>query len=250
MSRVKLLAMAVFLTAAGAQTPAVFEVASVKPIAESVGYPPRRGYWVEPRMDDPQRFRALTYVEPLIEWAYRVRDFQVVGGPQWIRDVHSRFDIQAMAPRASTRNEMRQMAQALLSDRFQLKVHRESKELAVYALVAGKSGPKLPAAKDVPDGDDDDGAINIGQGRVIARGVSMATLVRILSENLERPAIDRTNLSGRYDFTLNYDPNSLPDWRLGPALFSMVQDIGLKLEARKEMVEMIVVDSIEQPSGN
>ena len=78
----------------------------------------------------------------------------------------------------------------------------------------------------------------------------MATFVRILSENLERPAIDRTNLSGRYDFTLNYDQSSLPDWRLGPALFTMVQDVGLKLEPRKELVETIMIDSIEQPSEN
>jgi uncharacterized protein (TIGR03435 family) len=247
MSRVKFLAMAMLITAAGAQTPQTFEVASVKAIAESVGYPPRRGYWVGPRMDDPQRFRALTYVEPLIEWAYHVRDFQVVGGPQWIREVHSRFDIQAVAARASDESEMRQMVQALLRDRFKLKVHPESKELLVYALIVGKNGPKLPASKDVPDGD---GAINIGQGRVIAQGLSMATFVRILSENLERPAIDRTNLSGRYDFTLNYDQNSLPDWRLGPALFTMVQDIGLRLEPRKELVERIMVDSIEQPSEN
>lgn len=247
MSRVKFLAMAVLIMAAAAQTPQTFEVASVKAIAESVGYPPQKGYWVGPRMDDPQRFRALTYVEPLIEWAYHVRDFQIVGGPQWIREVHSRFDIQAVAPRASDESEMRKMVQALLKDRFKLKVHPETKELSVYALVVGKSGPKLPLSKDVPDGD---GAINIGQGRVIAQGIGMATFVRILSENLERPAIDRTNLSGRYDFTLNYDQNSLPDWRLGPALFTMVQDIGLRLEPRKELVEIIMVDSIEQPSEN
>jgi uncharacterized protein (TIGR03435 family) len=170
-----------------------------------------------------------------------------VGGPQWIREVHSRFDIQAMAERASNQSEMRQMVQALLTDRFKLKLHRETREIPVYALVAGKSGLKLPPSKDVPDGD---GAINIGQGRVIAQGVSMATFVRILSDNLDHPAIDRTNLPGRYDFTLNYDQSSLPDWRLGPALFTMVKELGLTLEPRKELVEIFVVDSIEQPSGN
>jgi uncharacterized protein (TIGR03435 family) len=78
----------------------------------------------------------------------------------------------------------------------------------------------------------------------------MGTFVRILSDNLDRPAIDRTNLLGPYDFTLNYDQSSLADWRLGPVLFAMVQDVGLKLEARKEQVEILVIDSIEQPSGN
>ncbi len=79
-------------------------------------------------MDDPRRFRALTFTESLIEWAYHVRDFQIVGGPQWLREVHSRFDIQAMAERASNQSEMRQMVQALLSDRFKLKLHRETRE--------------------------------------------------------------------------------------------------------------------------
>jgi uncharacterized protein (TIGR03435 family) len=118
--------MATFITAAGAQTPPIFEVASVKQYPFRAGYPPRKGYWVEPRMDDPQRFRALTYVQSLIEWAYHVRDFQVVGSPQWIREVHARFDIHAMAARASNQSEMRQMVQALLSDRFKLMLHRET----------------------------------------------------------------------------------------------------------------------------
>jgi uncharacterized protein (TIGR03435 family) len=78
----------------------------------------------------------------------------------------------------------------------------------------------------------------------------MATFVRILSDNLEHPAFDQANLTGRYDFTLNYDQNSLPDWRLGPALFAMVRDLGLRLEPHKEMVDILVVDSIQQPSGN
>jgi uncharacterized protein (TIGR03435 family) len=177
-----------------------------------------------------------------------------VGGPQWIRDVHSRFDIQATAARASNQSEMRQMVQALLSDRFKLKLHHETRQLPVYALVVGKSGPKLPPSKDVSGNDVSDlpveEAINIGQGRVTAQGVSMATFVRILSDNLERPAIDRTNLPGRYDFTLYYDQSSLPDWRLGPALFTMVQDLGLRLEPREELVQILVVDSLEQPSAN
>jgi uncharacterized protein (TIGR03435 family) len=198
-------------------------------------------------MDDPRRFRALTWVQSLIEWAYHVRDFQVVGGPEWIREVHSRFDIQAMAPSASSESEMRQMLQALLTDRFRLKLHRETREMQVYALVVGKGGPRLQSSKEVPDGD---GETHIGQGKVMARGVSMATFVRILSDNLERPAIDRTDLPGRYDFTLDYDQSSLPDWRLGPALFAMVQDLGLRLEPRKERVEILVVDSVEEPSGN
>jgi uncharacterized protein (TIGR03435 family) len=87
-----------------------------------------------------------------------------VGGPQWIREVHSRFDIQAVAARASSQSEMRQMVQALLIDRFKLKLHRETKELPVYALVVGKSGPKLSLSKDVPVPNNGEGAINIGQG--------------------------------------------------------------------------------------
>jgi uncharacterized protein (TIGR03435 family) len=78
----------------------------------------------------------------------------------------------------------------------------------------------------------------------------MSMLVRIMTENLERPVVDQTNLTGRYDFTLNFDQSALPDWRSGPALFSLMQDLGLKLEPQKASFEMLVIDSVDRPSEN
>jgi uncharacterized protein (TIGR03435 family) len=237
--------LALLVIAAQAQD---FEAASIKAIPESEGWPPRAGYWLLPRAEGPQRFRARIQVERLIEWAYNVRDFQVTGGPEWIREGRFRFAVEATAGQASTPDEMRLMLQHLLADRFQLKLHRETRELSVYALVPGRSGPKIRESAKAPA--NGKGAIDIGKGELIGRGATMANFVEILTDNLDRPVLDKTELAGHYDFTLNYDQSSLVDWRLGPALFSLVQDIGLRLEQRKAPFEVLVVDSVERPSGN
>jgi hypothetical protein len=119
------------------QVPA-FEAASVKPLRVVDGSPKQ----VVPRMVDPKRFRAREQAQRLVEWAFDMRDFQIVGGPPWIRDGSLRFEIHATAEKPSTDAEAKTMLRALLADRFQLKWHSGSREMSVYALVAGKSGPK------------------------------------------------------------------------------------------------------------
>lgn len=226
-----------------------FGAASVKAIPESVGWPPRAGYWISPYMENAQRFRALSKVSGLIEWAYQIRDFQLPGGPAWIKNSRDRFEVQATTATPSTEAEMRQMLQATLTERFHLKFHRETREFPVFALVPGPKGPAITAAADEAIGHGE-GAVDIGNGVFRGRGVPISTLVRILSENLERPVIDQTGLTGLYDFTLSFDQTTLPDWRLAPAIPSLLKDLGLRIQPQKASFEVIVIDSIERPTEN
>jgi uncharacterized protein (TIGR03435 family) len=119
-----------------------FEVASVRPIPPiQPGTNVRPGFLLVPMVDAPQRFRARFNVGGamgILEWAYRVRDFQVLGAPEWLKQ--DLFEIDARAEHPSTEGQIKQMVQALLADRFKLKLHRATKEVAIYALMVGKDG--------------------------------------------------------------------------------------------------------------
>ena len=90
------------LSGLSAQTKPSFEAASIKAVPDSVGWPPRAGYWVQPQMENPQRLRALTLLSQIIEWAYDVRDFQLEGGPSWLKQ--GRFEYR---PPQTTRQRRR-----------------------------------------------------------------------------------------------------------------------------------------------
>jgi uncharacterized protein (TIGR03435 family) len=235
---------------ASAQTPApAFEIASVK-AADATAR------WVYPSASDPQRFRAVTAVSQLIAWAWDIEDFQILGAPKWLSQ--ERFEIQATAARPSGEDQMRLMLQQLLAARFSLKIHRETREIPVFALVVGKGGPKLPVAKDdtINSGLGDFG---VGARNMFARGGTMPMFALILTNNVDRPVVDKTGLTGHYDFNLTYDPpepaprapGEPPGWTpVGPAIFTAIQQLGLRLEPRKDSFEMLAIDSLEQPSGN
>ncbi len=189
----------------------------------------------------------------ILEWAYGVRDFQVLGAPAWLG--RENFEIDARAEHPSTEDQIKQMVQVLLADRFKLKLHRETKEIPVYALMVSKDGPKLAEGKarslNRPLGD-----IMVPPGKLRAHGATMALFVQILTENLDRPVIDKTNLTGNYDFELTYegpswDPGEATSWRpFGEAIFGPIQKLGLKLEPQKSPVEVLVIDSVDHPSAN
>jgi uncharacterized protein (TIGR03435 family) len=172
-----------------------------------------------------------------------------VAAPEWLSS--QKFDVRATADRASSEGQIRRMVQSLLEDRFRLRVHRETRQVPVYALVVGKKGPSLTPAKDgsIYGGRGD---IEVRPGRLFGRGTTMAMLAMILTDNLERPVIDETGLSGHYDFNVAYEPSPAGTGfnPIGAAIFGPIQDLGLKLEARKNAVEVLVVDSIEPPSAN
>jgi uncharacterized protein (TIGR03435 family) len=140
-----------------------------------------------------------------------------------------------------------------LAERFQLKLHRETKEVPMYALVAGKGGSKL---KEVEFGHSSTSA---GPGHVTAQKIPMAKLADFLSGQLGSPVTDMTGMKGFFDFTLEWTPDARPsevggatDSVPGASIFTALQEqLGLKLESRKGPVEMLVIDHVEKiPTGN
>lgn len=211
-----------------------------------------------PRANGSQRFEFLGDVAWLIEWSYDVRDFQVSGGPEWLgipgkfvagerawpdADV---FDVQATTGRPTSETEMKVMVRTLLAERFNLKLHRERRVLPVYALVVSKQGPKLVPSESSCRGE---GCYTVGRGALISAGGTMDGLAAVLTNNVDRPVVDKTGLTGRYKFRLNF-PAEGAGWRTGSAIFAPIRDLGLQLEPQAETVEMLVIDSAEQPSGN
>jgi uncharacterized protein (TIGR03435 family) len=283
-------AIAAFTAAAWAQK---FEVASIKPNHTGDG---RVGIGMQPG----GRFTATNVsVKMLITIAYGIRDHQVSGLPGWAESEH--YDISAkpentdgLGPPADgkmpsesemqTRQEkMRAMMQNLLEDRFGLKIHRETKELPVYALVVAKNGPKLEEAKEgAPDvvdfggrgrGPDDvkqvrrGPMIRMGHGQFAGQEMRMPMLVEQLSRITGRNVIDKTGLTGKYDIRLNWTPDeSQPAFGGGPdkgprpdaaspdsapPLFTAIQEqLGLKLESQKGPVDVVVIDHIAKASEN
>ena len=146
------------------------------------------------------------------------------------------------------------MMQGLLADRFGLKVHREMRETDVYALVEDKGGAKLIES---PLGSPAEGrGVNIVSGMMIARDATMPELVDVLTTNLDRPVIDKTNLTAHYDFDLTWDQPGMSaagtsGWTpIGPAIFTPIRRLGLRLEAQKAPLEMLVIDLVSRPSAN
>ena len=148
------------------------------------------------------------------------------------------------------------MLQALLAERFQMRVLRETKELPVYALVVGKSGPQLHEAEGAGNG------MRIGRGRVTTQAISMEPFAKNLGKLLGRTVVDRTGLEGKFAFTLEWTPDPGQPMGLlgpspasaddsGPSIFTALQEqLGLKLEPQKGPVEILVIDHVEKPSEN
>ena len=285
----------VALANAQSEAPLAFEVASVKPRTGSNGFVRSR---TGANLRCPpfncgisgNRFtEEMASLMVLIMDAYTVKKFQISGLPDWAgRDV---FDITATVEggRTPTVDQVRRMLQTLLADRFQLKLHRETKELPIYSLVVAKSGPKLarmpveegkpPAPCPTPSvrpqmggGDSKDGGGRSGVNRTFSfagggRGPSAEELVamrswervpEMLSMFTDRPVIDKTGLEGLYCTMTGEDPLAavvmqlgLPEGDSWPAIFGLVQEKwGLKLEPQKAPVEVLVIESVARPSAN
>jgi uncharacterized protein (TIGR03435 family) len=201
----------------------------------------------------------------IIETAYSVRDFQILGGPAWLNS--ERYDILARTSPDGSPNgmaETRVKLQALLGQRFQLKIHREMRDLPMYALVIGKSGFRLPPSEAEISGASKAGIRSVC-GQMVGTMTSIPNLAVYLERQLRRPVQDRTGLSGRYSFQLDWTPEtgpcsapvdgSAPGIAIpssdGPSIFTALQEkLGLKLEAIKGPVEVIIVDSAEKADEN
>jgi uncharacterized protein (TIGR03435 family) len=177
--------------------------------------------------------------------AYGVPPYLISGGPGWLAS--ERYDIDAKAATAAPRAQLMLMLQTLLEDRFQLKVHLETKEQPIYALVVAKNGPKIHPVKD-----EDDMEINGNSHQFTARQVSMQEFAGALARQFGSPVQDMTGLKGVYDFALDLAPEgSVADDGPSPSIFAALQEqLGLRLEARKGPMEVLVVDRAERASQN
>jgi uncharacterized protein (TIGR03435 family) len=248
---------------------AEFEVASIKP---NNGRSNNMGASAQPG----GRFRAQNVpLRFLIGAVYNVKDFQIVAdGSSWINT--DGYDITAKAPEGTANGfePIRPMLQSLLANRFKLTLHRETKELPVYDLVAAKGGLKLATPKDgnctIPDPKNPRPReqfpfcdnIRIGRGLIEAYGVTMPRFLASLSDVLGRVVIDKTGFRGIFDGRLEFTPDdAVAAANIGqpapstdsatPSIFTALQEqLGLKVESAKGPVEVLVIDHAERPAAN
>jgi uncharacterized protein (TIGR03435 family) len=293
-----------------------FDVASIKPAAMPTmivgggrSMVRKTGPTGGPGSKDPGRVSyPMTTVRNLMTIAYDMKSYQISGPPTIDSE---RFEVQATMPPDTSKENFKIMLQNLLAERFLLKVHRETKELPMYSLVAGKKGPKLTEASAAPPPDADaapmplpqPGQIKMGpdgfpmlplpgggrgglfmmmmpnRARLMAQGQTMKDLCDRLTMMLDKPVTDATGLTAKYDFVLTYLPEGMnsgmmmmggppppppppsgggggiekaPEVEAPPDLFSAIQaQLGLKLDAKKGPVEMLMIDHVEKaPTAN
>lgn len=185
----------------------------------------------------------------LIMFAYDVKEYQVLGGPKWADTdgysiVAKLEDTTTPARGRENDARLRNAARVLLADRFRLAVHRETKDMPGYALVVAKIGFKLKPAENRGMG-----SSSWGGGKATFRQTTIASFAGSFSTILDRPVVDRTGIEGVYDLKLEWSPDDRAD--SGPSVFTALQEqVGLKLEAGKVPVEMIIIDRAEKPSDN
>jgi len=209
-------------------------------------------------------------LKDLIMDAYNVKWDTIVGGPDWIGttgyDIDAKVTPAADAPPPKlTRAQRKQMIQSMLADRFKLIVHNETKDAPIYELQLAKSGSKLPEstpndgfAKGIKGPDGNPAPIGypvmLGRGRLFGQAVTIDSLIDYLKQELKRPVVDKTGLTGKYDLSLQWTPdNTLADSPLagGPSIFTAVQEqLGLKLTSTHGPVKTLVIDHVEPPSPN
>lgn len=217
-----------------------FEAASIKP-----GNPdgPSRFGRIQVRGD---RFSATSVtLRELIVSAFEVEPYQIVEGPKWLDT--EKYDIDARAGTVPTREQRRTMEQAMVKERFQLKYHRESREIAVYGLVVAKGGPKFKEGSylEPPWGPH---RINFRDLNSVAAGISRFT-------PLDRPVINQTGLTGQYRLTVDTSETMNPETREGRTVEQVIQQtileqLGLKLVTAKAAIEMFVIEGVERASAN
>jgi uncharacterized protein (TIGR03435 family) len=259
-------ALAILASTATAQS---FEVASIRPSA-----PPGNGRFNigmrgGPGTRDPGRFICdLCNLSMLVTAAFDIKSFQLTG-PSSLNT--ERFDVAATIADGATKEQFRMMLQNLLAERFKMTVHHEKKEMAVYELVVAKGGPKMKESVEEPAGRDDAGkgptatfSFGSGPSTYNAKGQTMEQLANMLANRVGKPVTDATGLKGKYDYSLTFAmdvagmmakqgiaPPPPADGDSGPTIFAAVQTLGLKLEQRKGVVDIVVVDHIEKvPTEN
>ncbi len=244
-----------------------FEVASVK--ISSGGRLSMKG---GPGTTDPERIIYTNVpLKRILLTAYDIRDYQL-DAPDFLDTL--RFDINAKIPAGATREQFQRMLQDLFVARFHLRVHRESKEVPIYALLIAKNGPKIkPGSSGPPDeeqvatmrgneGRDGFPVLSLaapglvietrnGRARITAKDIPLAKFADLLSDDAGRPVLDKTGLEGNYSFTVYFTPESSTDGGEPFLSAALPQQLGLRLEPRKAPIEMLIVDHVERvPTEN
>ena len=225
------------------QSTTAFDAASVKASAPGAGGASWAGR-------GPQLIIQNYPLRDIILGAYGLRSYQLAGGPDWIDS--TRFDIVGRAPEGVPRDTA--MLRTLLTDRFRLKTHTETRQIPVYSLVLARDdrrfGPQLrPSTLDC--------AVtrctaSVLSGKIQTNGYSMAQLAQLLTGNVDRMVIDRTGLTGVYDLELAWTPDTGAAeavTRDAPVLFTAtVEQLGLKLQPAVGPVDVLVIDLVERPT--
>jgi len=238
MMRLWIAGLAVAIQASSFATQASsFEVASVKAVN-----PPAGPHVVSLIINHGKLNIEAAELRQMVGLAYAVQRVRVLSGPEWADS--DQFDIAARAESAdATRDEIRSMLQTLLADRFKLALHRETKEMPAYSLVLAKSGSKLKVSAPDKKSRMADTVGPNGEQQTVLEASPLRLLVNMLANTLGNPVVDQTGLDGLYDYTFVW-----PD--AGSSLFGSVDQLGLKLEAKKIPVEVLVIDRAEHPSAN
>ena len=229
-----------------------FEVVTVKPGESGMGHIGFRGLGI---------YATNFTVEMLIELSYGLHASQVAGAPGWFAQRYD-FDGVPDIEGVPSRKQQYIMVQKLLADRFQLKFHHEQRQLSVYAITVAKGGPKMSRSASPPDQ-----PITFmfhGLGDLTVRNLTIKDFAMWFQEGgiIDKPVVDHTGLTDRYDFTLKWTPDqsqfgSSPvppprdDPNAPPSLWTAVQEqLGLKIEPTRALDDVIVIDHVERPSPN
>jgi len=247
-----------------------FDVASIKPSP-----PPSVTYTIGGVAYAPKSFHFMpggglqtqgATLKDLVVLAYDVLPNRMQGGPPWA--AVDRYDVTAKmiegegdpgtltgAERQKWTDRIRLRTRALLASRFNLAVHKETREFAMYELHVDKNGPKADALK---ESNATSGTSFLGN-RMIGNGGDMHELVSLLSSQLQKPVVDKTGLTGKYDFTLRWSTEQLSlvagtptgDADKLPSIFTALREqLGLRLDSTRGPLEVLVIDRAERPSEN
>ncbi len=242
------LAVAALVAYAQNPTPKGFEVASIHPNNSG-------GENTHINRDEGHVSIENASLKTLIRNGYNILSFQLTGGPGWLDS--DKFDIEAKAGGSGTMSdyEFREAIQSLLAERFRLRVHWETREGPVYVLTVDKSGPKFKenAGASGPSMNTHRGPSG---GKITGIKVPIALLATNLGNQLGRIVLDKTDLKGDYDFSVEWATLDLASPGAadlaGPSLFTaLTEQLGLRLESQKKgAMEVLVIDSVEKPSEN
>lgn len=240
-----------------------FEVATIKP----AGPDPKAGRYI--RMQSAHRFEVRNYTaNGLIAAAFDLNPRAISGGPAWSGS--DRYEIMAVAPgdQRPTYDEQMAMLRKLMAERFNLAFHREKKEFSIYEITVAKGGPKFMASSSPFDEASNVTSTlypaasgGIDHALMPAHNVTMQEFASLLQRAiLDRPVVDKTGLSGRYDFDLEWTPDDsqfggqlptgVPDTDRPGLFIAVQQQLGLRIEATRGPVEALVIDRLDRPSAN